>query len=92
MFFLTFESMKKWIPFIVFMLVLLLPHIDLSAQGCSMCTATAKSGSQTDDSLGEPLNIGILYLMAIPYLIIFIAFRKRIFAFFRELNGMYDKK
>lgn len=57
-----------------------------------MCTATAKNASEEDASIGDTLNIGILYLMAIPYLIIFIAFRKKIFAFFRELNGMYGKK
>lgn len=57
-----------------------------------MCTATAKSAAEGDNSVGEQLNFGILYLMAIPYLIIFFVFRKKIVAFFREMNGMYGKK
>jgi len=83
--------MKKWLPFIILLTVFLLPHIDLYSQGCSMCTATAKGASEEDNSVGEQLNIGILYLMAVPYIIFFIVFRKRIVAFFRELGGVYKK-
>jgi hypothetical protein len=84
--------MKKWLPFIILLTVFLLPHIDLFSQGCSMCAATAKgAASEEDNSRGEQLNIGILYLMAVPYILIFLVFRKKIVAFFRELGGVYKK-
>lgn len=87
-----FVSMKRWFPFIILMSVFILSHSDLFAQGCSMCSATSKNASDEDNSVGEQLNTGILYLMAIPYILIFIFFRKKIIAFFRELGGMYGKK
>lgn len=66
-------------------LVLLLPT-DLLAQGCSMCKATVESNDAGGTPLGNGLNNGILYLMAVPYVLIFLFFRKRIFSFFRELS------
>jgi hypothetical protein len=83
--------MKKWLPFILLLTAFLLPQMDLFSQGCSMCRATAAGASEVDNSVGEQLNIGILYLMAIPYIIIFIVFRKKIVGFFRELGGVYKK-
>jgi hypothetical protein len=83
--------MKKWLPLILLLTAFLLPQVDLFSQGCSMCTATAKGAAETDNSIGEQLNVGILYLMAIPYIIIFLVFRKKIVAFFRELGGVYKK-
>jgi len=46
---------------------------------CAMCKAVVESG---DSSFAEGINNGILYLMAMPYLLLFIAvflFYKRIF-------------
>lgn len=84
--------MKKWFPFILLLTAFFLLQVDLFSQGCSMCRATAEGASETTEgSVGEQLNIGILYLMAIPYIIIFLVFRKRIVAFFRELGGVYNK-
>ncbi len=59
------------------------------AQGCAMCKAvvegeTAFGGSQ---AVGQGLNSGILYLMAVPYMLLFLLFRKKIVAFFKELAG-----
>lgn len=84
--------MKKWLPLILLLTAFLLPQVDLFSQGCSMCRATAAGASETTEgSVGEQLNVGILYLMAIPYIIIFIVFRKKIVSFFRELGGVYKK-
>jgi hypothetical protein len=62
---------------------------------CSMCKAVVESGTADKDlrSVGEQLNTGILFLMAIPYLFILmipvIIFRKKIALFFNEMRGMY---
>lgn len=72
------------------LLVLLLPE-PISAQGCAMCKAVVESGEQGvlggNQAIGAGLNKGILYLMAVPYILLFLLFRKRIVGFFRELSG-----
>lgn len=45
--------------------IFLVSSVDLSAQ-CSMCKAVVASSGG-----GEGLNTGILYLMVIPYLLVF---------------------
>lgn len=55
------------------------------AQGCSQCKLLAEQGSGLDESsFGTNINSGILYLMAIPYLILLFLFRKRIIRFFKQ--------
>ena len=44
---------------------------DVSAQ-CAMCRAVLESGSDT--SAAEGLNNGIVYLMAIPYILVGVVF------------------
>ena len=66
--------------------LLLLAPIDISAQGCAMCKAVVESeqnfgGAQ---AVGRGLNNGIMYLMATPYILMFLFFRKRIVAFVKE--------
>jgi hypothetical protein len=71
--------MKGWLPWMVTLAALGLFASDLSAQ-CVMCKAVAED-SAADGSLGRGLNSGILYLMAIPYLLMaffaWFVFRKR---------------
>ncbi len=66
-------------PAIVLMTLLILATADVEAQ-CVMCKAIAED-SAADGSLGRGLNSGILYLMAIPYVIMaffaWFVFRKR---------------
>ena len=45
----------------------LLTFVDASAQ-CSMCRAVLESGADLDTAKG--INNGIVYLMAIPYLLV----------------------
>lgn len=56
-----------------------------------MCKAVVESGEQGvlggNQAIGAGLNKGILYLMAVPYILLFLLFRKRIVGFFRELSG-----
>ena len=65
--------LKKWF----FLGVLLLLPLASSAQ-CAMCRAVIESGQDT--SLAEGINNGIVYLMAIPYILIgalfYFIFRK----------------
>ncbi|MGV6860515.1 MAG: hypothetical protein ACWA41_02025 [Putridiphycobacter sp.] len=50
---------------------------------CVMCKAQAEAEAEES---GSSINSGILYIMIIPYIILFIAFRKKIFALFRDLK------
>ena len=60
---------------------------EADAQGCAMCKLNSKAASEeVDTSVGEQINAGILYLLVIPYIILFIAFRKKIRSFLRELK------
>ncbi|MCB0793392.1 MAG: hypothetical protein KDB88_01535 [Flavobacteriales bacterium] len=66
----------------------LLPEVG-QAQGCAMCKATVESAGDANafggsQAIGQGLNSGILYLMAVPYVLLFLLFRKRIVGFFRE--------
>ncbi len=41
--------------------------IDASAQ-CAMCKTVVETGSKNGSSIGAGLNVGILYLLAVPVL------------------------
>jgi hypothetical protein len=67
-----------------YMLVLTLLFVqDLFAQ-CAMCKAVAEE--EVADEGYSGINTGILYIMAIPYIILFFVFRKKIFAFLKDLR------
>lgn len=60
---------------IVFVLAMLFSTTTPAYSQCAMCRATVESNTgtgRTDDSndVGSGLNTGILYLMAIPYILI----------------------
>lgn len=66
------------------------PAGDLLAQGCAMCKAVAQGGNGVfggEQSIGKGLNRGILYLMAVPYALLFLFFRKKIAGFLKEFAG-----
>ncbi len=68
---------KKTVSFIGALLILLASTRQASAQ-CAMCRAVLESNG--DNAVAEGINNGIVYLMAIPYLlvgvIIFVVYRK----------------
>lgn len=75
--------------FFIVALIIIGFSFDAGAQ-CAMCKATAESASDNiDQSIGEGLNNGILYLMGIPYLLLIssalLFFRKPLIKFYREL-------
>ena len=79
--------MKRWLPLLLLLFLLLPP--DALAQGCAMCKATVESADQSgvfggQQRIGEGLNKGIIFLMVVPYILLFFFFRKRIMGFMRE--------
>jgi len=69
------------------LLILVIFSIDAFSQGCSQCKMLAEQSSSLDEaSFGSNINMGILYLMIIPYLLLFVLFRKRIFSLFKSLK------
>ncbi|MFZ1687514.1 MAG: hypothetical protein WAU70_08840 [Flavobacteriales bacterium] len=64
-------------------LLLLLPlGTGIFAQGCAMCKAVAE---QNDEAAG--INAGILWLIPVPYILLFLLFRKQLRDFWRELSS-----
>jgi hypothetical protein len=56
---------------LVLFLFIVLSHVYTFAQ-CAMCRTSAESDLKNGGSIAKGLNTGILYLMAIPYLILMI--------------------
>lgn len=74
------KNMRKF--FWVINLILLVTH-QIFAQ-CAMCKAAAESDLENNpNSVAKGLNTGILFLMAIPYILMFFFFRKEIISFFK---------
>ena len=68
----------------IFSLILLIMFVqDLFAQ-CAMCKAVAEDQAAEGPS---GINDGIIYIMIVPYIILFIVFRKKIFGFLKELKN-----
>lgn len=67
--------MKKWAALILILSFVLLVQPDVIAQ-CQMCKSNIEMARQNGDTnVGNTLNNGILYLLALPYLIaIFFGF------------------
>lgn len=85
--------MNKKNYILLFVIILfLLPHMDIEAQ-CAMCRTTAESDLKNGGVVGKGLNNAILYLMAIPYLVLmtgaYFFFKKPIDAKLRALKSKY---
>lgn len=81
------RSLYIALPLLLFVGLLLVQEAEAQ---CVMCKAVAEKGTDGGEPMAKGLNAGILYLMGIPYLLIlsliFVFFRKRIAAFFRDLK------
>lgn len=62
--------MFKKIIFILFIIVATTAVAPQVKAQCSMCTISAEQGTKNGNTQGKGLNSGILYLLAIPYLLI----------------------
>ena len=71
---------------VIILILATLLVVDFSyGQGCSQCKLLAEQGTELDEaSFGSNINSCILYLMAMPYIILLIVFHKRIIAFFKS--------
>lgn len=66
-------------------LLILIPSI--SEAQCAMCKAAVESNVNNDpNSVAKGINKGILYLMAVPYLLLMFIFRKQIASLYRKLR------
>jgi hypothetical protein len=67
----TLLFMKKQYFFIALMILvfILLNTMDIAAQ-CPMCKISAESNLRDGGSAGRGLNAGILYMFALPYLLV----------------------
>ena len=77
--------MRSWKSLFVLIAVVLITDVALG-QGCSQCKLLAEQGSELDEaSFGSNINYGILYLMAMPYIILLIMFRKQLVSLAKSL-------
>ena len=72
---------------IVFIFFLLIIRLEFFSQGCSTCRAQIINSSNEDFTVGNGLNSGILFLMIVPYIILFFLFRKQIFNIYRSIKS-----
>ena len=70
------------------LILLLSIKVSYFAQGCSTCRAQIESSQEADFSVGQGLNMGIIFLMVMPYIILFFLFRKKIKAFFKDFKSL----
>lgn len=82
---------KGYIIILVFCLLLLFGP-DINAQ-CAMCKQAAETSLKSNPkSIARGLNSGILYLMAIPYVMLLFIFRKQLVQVFNGLKGRILKQ
>jgi hypothetical protein len=60
--------MKK-IAALLIVAVLLILSYEVLAQGCPMCKTSLEEARKNGSQVGNTLNSGILYLLALPYLV-----------------------
>lgn len=73
--------------FILFIIALLVLLPNITEAQCAMCKASVQSSEGQKNSVAHNLNSGILYLMAIPYVLIAFIFRKQIVALWKNFRG-----
>lgn len=61
---------------------------DAEAQ-CAMCKAMAETGTHDGIPVNGGINNAIIYLMVLPYILLFLLFRKKIVSFYREWKAMW---
>ena len=72
-------------------MLLLLLSLDAGAQ-CAMCKQAAESSLKSNpNSMARSLNSGILYLMAVPYLMLGFIFRKQLIQLWKKFIKKSEK-
>jgi hypothetical protein len=62
--------MNKKTVLIILVVLLVLNATDVFAQGCPMCKTSLEEARKNGSMVGNTLNNGILYLLALPYLVL----------------------
>jgi hypothetical protein len=62
--------MKKTVYLILFILFLSASAGQTVSAQCAMCTISAEQGTKNGNTQGNGLNSGIMYLLAIPYVLL----------------------
>lgn len=79
----------RYIAAFAILLLVMLPEV--SEAQCAMCKAVVEGGRDNDGyQVGSSINNGILYLMGIPYILLFILFHNKIVGFFREYRQLWN--
>lgn len=76
---------KGWVTLFFIMLILVMPQY--SEAQCAMCKAAVESSQGQTNSVAAGINKGILYLMAVPYLLLMFIFRKQVYAIWNKIRG-----
>ncbi len=80
--------MRKPYYIVLFFVLLIILIPTISEAQCAMCKQAAESGLKNDPkSMARSLNSGILYLMAVPYLMLAFIFRKQLKTLFLRLKA-----
>jgi len=84
--------MRKVLPYLLFLGLILIP--ELAPAQCAMCKAVVESSVENsanvfggNSSIGEGLNKGIILMMIVPYILLFLLFRKKIGSFIKEFSA-----
>jgi H+/Cl- antiporter ClcA len=63
--------MKKAVLIVIlFLSVFAVTGINTASAQCAMCTINAEQGTKNGNTQAKGINSGVIYLMAIPYLLI----------------------
>jgi hypothetical protein len=74
-----------------FLLVLIMFFVIASPGQCAMCKQAAETSMKSDpNSVARGLNKGILYLMAVPYVMIAFIFRKQLYAVWKKVSSRFS--
>ena len=85
-------NLKKYLPIALLLFLVLFANFPALAQ-CAMCKQAAESSlKHNPNSMARSLNTGILYLMAVPYVLLCFIFRKQIYQLYKKLILKYNKK
>jgi len=73
---------------LIFGMLLLMILAEDGFSQCAMCKAAAESNLEHDPkSIARGLNKGILFLMAIPYVIVGVIYRNELFLFLKNIRN-----
>jgi hypothetical protein len=77
---------RKYI-FILLVVFLVFLQPEIYAQ-CAMCKQAAETSLKSNpNSMARSLNSGILYLMAVPYIMLGFIFRKQLVQLWKKMRG-----